>query len=808
MLRNYLTIAFRNLKKYKIFSALNIIGLALGISCVVFIYSFISHELSYENCYPKADRLYRITHTSFEENITRYWAPTAPILLERLSEQMPEVEMFSRFMQASNLSMAYTDSLETIKKFRVFDGFFVDTTVFEMFDLQFVYGDANSALSHTSNMVISESMAHQFFGNDNPLGKTLTIENYQMDFVVSGVMKDIEGNTHLKMNFLLSFTGFREFLYSQGMEGLYNSRGWAGPYNYLLLKEGIDIKSLEEKMPDFIVSYWEGDGTREEILSQHDYPFQPIKSIHLHSKLEQEITPNSDITYVYVFLLVAILILLIAGVNYVNISTAQAMKRVKEMGVRKVVGAYRIQIVFQNLGESFMISIFAGSLAVLIIDILYPFYNVLSGLDYGLSEIFSWNNILLIIGIVMFLGFLSGIYPAFLASRFSIEDNIKGIKKVGSFSNKLRRVLIILQFTISVFLIFNTLVLYNQIKLFNDQDLGFIKENVVSITFGGDMFRALRNDYVAVKEDIKSNPNVLDVSSTSNLPGQRTSVESLTYKGVENDDMPSQRFIRVDEDYLQTMQIELLEGENFFRSADTSLQYLINENSKIVSNIENPIGKTADNMWGASGKVIGIVKNHNFASLHEAIEPLVLEFDPRQMRGTLLVRFTGDKKEILDYLEKKLRDYAPNDIIDYEFITDQWDKLYLTEINAGNTFKAFSLLAIIISCIGLFGLAAFAAELRTKEMGIRKVHGAGLFDIIKIFGQDFLKLVLISTVIALPIAWFVMENWLQSFEYRIHLSWTYFLLSVIAIMTVSILTIMYQMVKVSQANPIDYIKYE
>jgi len=395
-----------------------------------------------------------------------------------------------------------------------------------------------------------------------------------------------------------------------------------------------------------------------------------------------------------------------------------------------------------------------------------------------------------------------------MASRFSIEDNIKGIKKVGSFSNKLRRVLIILQFTISIFLIFSTLVLYQQIKLFNDQDLGFTKDNMVSVTFGGDMFQALRNDYVAVKADIKSNPNILEVSSTSNLPGERTSVESLTYKGVEVDEMPSQRFIRVDEDYLKTMQIELLEGEDFYRSADTSLQYLINENSKIVGGVDEPIGKTADNMWGGSGKVIGIVKNHNFASLHEAIEPLVLEFNPRQIQGGLLVRFAGDNKEIQDYLEQKLREYAPYDIIEFEFVTDHWDSLYTTEINAGNTFKAFSLLAIIISCIGLFGLAAFAAELRTKEMGIRKVHGAGLFDIIKVFSLDFIKLILVSTVIALPIAWYVMENWLQSFEYRIHLSWTYYLYSIVAIMTVSILTIMYQMVKVSRANPVDYIKYE
>jgi len=277
---------------------------------------------------------------------------------------------------------------------------------------------------------------------------------------------------------------------------------------------------------------------------------------------------------------------------------------------------------------------------------------------------------------------------------------------------------------------------------------------------------------------------------------------------MDDMDSPSQRFIRVDEDYLATMQIELLEGEGFKRSADTSLQFLINENSKLVSNIEDPIGRTVFNMWGGAGKVVGIVKNHNFASLHEAIEPLVLEYNPRQINGGLLIRYQGDKKEALEYLEEKLKIYAPTDVLNFIFITDQWDSLYTNETNAGNTFKAFTLLAIIISCIGLFGLSAFTAELRIKEMGIRKVHGAGLIDIMKIFGLDFLKLILISTVIALPLGWIIMENWLQTFHYRISLSWTFFLYSLIAIIGVSFITILYQMIKVSRANPIDYIKYE
>lgn len=808
MIRNYFTIAFRNLKKYKVFSLMNIFGLALGISCVVFIYSFISHELSFDKCYPKAERLYRITHTSVEESITRYWAPTAPILPEMLQAQMPEIECYSRFFTTNELTIILADSLKPLKKFKEDNGFFVDTTVFHMLDIDLLYGDPNTALSNLSGIVISSAMAERFFGDENPLGKMLTIEAYGMDYVITGVMGKREGNTHLNLNFLLSFESFRQFMVGQGMEDLYYARTWAGPYNYILLREGSKIESLEEKMPDFIVSYLTEMGSPEELLERHAYPFQPIKSIHLHSKLEQEISPNSDIRYVYVFFSVALLILLIAGVNYVNITTAQSMRRIKEMGIRKVVGAFRKQIIFQTLGESFLISILAGLLAVLIIDILYPFYNRISGLEYSLSEIFSPNNILLIVIVVISLGLLSGVYPAFLASGFSIEDNMKGIKKVGSFSNHLRKVLIVLQFTISVFLIFSTLVLYQQLRLFNDQDLGFTKENVVAVGFGGGIYRALQNDTPGIKAELKSNPNIISVSGTGRLPGERTSVESLTYEGVQDDDMPSQRFIRVDEDYLECMQIELLEGPGMDRNADSSLQFLINENSKIASGVDDPIGKTVYNMWGGSGKVVGIVRNHNFASLHEAIEPLVLEYNPRRWNGILLIRFIGDQQEAKKYIDETLKKIAPEDILEYELITDQWDKLYTTEINAGNTFKAFTLLALIISCIGLFGLAAFAAELRIKEMGIRKVHGAGLFDIMRIFGRDFLKLILISTVIALPVGWYVMQQWLQGFEYRIELSWIFFVLSILSIFAVSMLTVLYQMIKVSRANPIDYIKYE
>ena len=316
-------------------------------------------------------------------------------------------------------------------------------------------------------------------------------------------------------------------------------------------------------MDDFTVKYFEGYFTDQNILEVQKLIFQPIREIHLHSKLEQEMGPNSDITYVYVFSTVAILILIIGGVNYVNISTAQSMRRVKEIGIRKVIGAGRRQVIIQYFGESFLITIIAAFFAVLFIDILFPFYNRLSGLDYGLVQFFSTSNILLIVVIILIMGFLAGLYPAIMASSFSINDTIQGVKRVGSFSHNLRKGLIVLQFIISVFLIFSTLVLSRQIRLFNEIDLGFTKENVVAIPLGTDLFQSIRNNYEGFKADIKSNPHLIDVSSTSNLPGERTSVEALYYLNFNSDNIPSQRFIRVDADYLKTMKIELFGGRRF-----------------------------------------------------------------------------------------------------------------------------------------------------------------------------------------------------------------------------------------------------
>ncbi len=810
MLRNYFIIALRNLSKYKLFSALNIFGLALGISCVVFIYSFIDYELSFDKCYPKSERIYRVTRVSNEPATTRYWAPTAPLLGPELASYMPEIESYFRIFQIGALNIDVNDSVKSVKKFTELNGYFADPSIIDILDLEFVQGDRKSAMNELQVIVISESMAKRFFPEGDAMGKTVRINDYDGDYLITGIMKDITDNSHLKLNFLIPMELFRQFLIEAGREGLYNSRSWAGPYNYILLKDNVDVKSVESKMTDFMLKYYEGHGTADEILATNQLPLQPIESIHLHSKLEQEIGPNSDVTYVYVFLSVAILILLIGGVNYVNISTAQSMRRVKEIGVRKVIGAHRGQIIRQYFGETLLITSMAGVLAVLIIDLLYPYFNEYSGLEYGLSQFFSIENIILIFIIVFGVGLLAGIYPALLASGFSIEDNIKGAKKVGSFSQQLRKMLVVLQFAISIFLIFSTLSIFKQLRYFNDIDLGFTKENVFSVFTSPDLLRSIRKDYKAYKSDIKSNPNILNISTTTNLPGERTSVETLNIEGYshEGGEMPNMRFIRTDADYLKTMKIDLLEGDDFRFNGDSTTQFLINESCKIAIGMENPIGSYAINIWGVRGRIVGLIKDFNFASLHESIEPLVIEYNPPGLARNLLYRYNGDGKDALEYVEQKLKEYDPGHIFNYKIITDQWDGLYSTEIKAGDTFRAFTFLAIIISCIGLFGLAAFTAESRTKEMGIRKIHGAGLLAITKAFGSTFLKLILIAAVCAVPAAWLVVERWLADFEYQTEVSWLFILYSLIIIIGISFLTILYQVIKVYRANPIDHIRAE
>ncbi len=810
MLKNYFIIAFRNLSKYRLFSALNIFGLALGITCVVFIYSFISYELSFEKCYPKAERLYRVTHTSIESTTTRFWAPTAPRVGPSLKEYMPEIESYGRVYQINALTFTVNDSISSkLKKFTELNGFYADPSMLEMFDFEFIAGDSKNALNELQNVVISESMAEKYYPQKVALGKTIYIDNYQQEFVITGVVKDNNETTHLKMNYLIPMELLRKFIIDGGREDLYNALGWAGPYNYILLKENADIDALEAKIPDWTVSYWEGNGTPEEILEQHKYPLQPIKKIHLHSKLEQEIGPNSDVTYVYVFATVAILILLIGGVNFVNISTAQSMRRIKEIGIRKVVGAYRTQIIKQYFSESMLITLLSGILAVLLIDLLYPYFNRFSGLEYNVAQFFSLENIWLIIGVVIVLGVLAGLYPALLASGFTIDDNIKGAKKVGSFSHQLRKMLVILQFAISVFLIFSTLVIFKQLKYFNEVDLGFTKENVVAIPNSPNLNRAMRKDYMAFKAEIQSNPKIIDISSTSNLPGERTSVEILNVQGHEIEGgTPSLRFIRTDENYLQTMKIDLLEGGGFRYNADTLPQFIINKGCQVILQLENPVGLTATNLWGRSGRIVGVMDDFNFASLHETIEPLVIEYNSPGVNGRNLYRFKGDPKEVITYLESKLVEYDPSFSMYYEYLTDTWNNLYETENKAGDTFSAFTLLAIIISCIGLFGLSAITAESRMKEMGIRKIHGASLLDITKAFGSSFLKLILIASVVAIPASWYIIERWLQDFEYQIDLSWLFILYTLLIILSISFLTILYQVIKVHRANPIDYIRAE
>lgn len=809
MIRNYFIVAFRIFKKYKIFSVLNIFGLALGISCIVFIYSFISYELSFEDCYPKSDRIYRVIQTSISPSTTRYWAPTAPLIGPSMKDNIPEIEAFGRIYQIMSMTFTVNDTVNGIRKYHERYGFYADTSILKIFDLPFIEGDPNTALNELQSIVISESMAKKFYPNESSIGKSIYVDAYQKAFIISGVIGDFAETTHLKMNFLISFEYFHQFLINIGREGLYNSRGWAGPYNYILLKENVDISSLEAKIPDWTVSYWEGNGTPEEILERNHYPLQPIKKIHLNSKLEQEIESNSDITYVYVFATVAILILLIGGVNFVNISTAQSMRRIKEIGIRKVVGAYRSQIIRQYFGESILMTVLAGILAILLIDLLYPYFNRFSGLDFELRHFFSLKNIGLILSVVFGLGILAGIYPALLASSFNIEDNIKGTKKVGSFSHQLRKILVILQFAISIFLIFSTIAIFKQLNYFNNAEIGFTKENVISVPTSADLSRAIRNDYNAFKADIKSNPGIIDISSASNLPGERTSVE---YLRVENYDpeggMPDMRFIRTDADYLKTMKIDLVEGEDLRYTVDTLPQFLINIQCKNEMGLEDPIGRYAINFWGRRGRIVGVMDDYNFASLHESVEPLVIEYNSPGISGRLLFRYTGNTDKVVSYLEAKLKEYDPNHIFYSELLTDTWNNLYETEIKAGDTFSAFTLLAIIISCIGLFGMSAIIAESRMKEMGIRKIHGAGILDISRAFGSSFLKLILISSVIAIPIAWFVIERWLQDFEYQINLSVMYVVYSIGLIIIISFLTILYQIIKVYRSNPVDYIKYE
>ena len=798
MFRNYLRVTLNNLKKHKSFSLINILGLAIGLACVILITSYVFHELSYDKYHEKADRIYRLRSDLKISGEHLDIPKTSPPMAQYLVENYPEVLNAVRFIPISRMPVRYQNRL-----FSEDHIFFADNSVFDIFTFPFSAGDSETALKTANSAVLTEALAEKYFGSDDPIGKVLNINN-EYDFTITGVLKNIPKNSHFVFDMLCSFETLAQTESGQ-------MRNWLSInyYTYILLQDGSDFKLLEQKLPEMIEK--NVGGLLKAIKGEMAVYLQPLTSIHLHSNLMQELSGNSSIVYIYIFVAIAVFILAIACINFMNLSTARSANRAKEVGLRKVMGANRSAIINQFLGESIFFCLISLVLALVLVELSLPFFKSLSGIDLNIGYLeHSWI-IPVLIGLAVMTGVIAGVYPAFFLSSFHPVWVIKGIFKAGAGSIRFRSVLVVFQFFISVFLIIVTIGIFNQLHFMKNKRLGFNKEQIIVISISDE---STLDSLQPLKEELKKNDSILSVSASSHIPGQTTYVNPFIPEGFSLQDMQYMGELYVDQDFLQTLGIELAEGRNFSPDLQTDTQnsVIINETAAYKFGWKDPIGKTIGDV-SASGTikektVIGVVKDFHIESLHKKVIPLYIGYTTHAL-NVLAVRIKPERiSETISFIEKKMDQFDPNRPFDYSFLDDSFDSQYRSEEQLSRVFSYFTILAIFIACLGLLGLASYAAEQKTKEIGIRKVLGASVPDIMILLSTQFAKWILIANFLAWPIAYYSLYKWLQGFAYRINITFAAFILSALISFGIALFTILYQTTRAAAADPIRSLRYE
>ncbi len=807
MIKNYLKIALRNLLKNKAFTFINLTGLAVGIASFILIILYVQDELSYDKFHENYDRIYRLRLSgkvaNNEFNMAVSCAPLAPALISDL----PEVESAARMKNYGFPVFRYDE-----KAFSEENCFWVDSTFFDIFTVRFLQGDPKS-LKDPSSIVITESMAKKYFGNEDPIGKLINSDK-RKDYKVTGVIADFPHNSHFHPDFLLSLYSYEE----------YQNTSWLGNnfYTYALLKKGVSEKEFESKIKELVKKYvgpqiQQALGISYEQLVQrsdnYEYLLQPLSSIHLQSHLEHEIEPNSDITYVYIFSSVALAILLIACINFMNLSTARSAGRAKEVGIRKTLGSDRFQLIKQFLSESILLSFLSIIFALIFVKLLIPTFNNVSGKHLDLTYFDNFTTIPLILLLGILVGFVAGIYPAFFLSSFIPTKVLKENSRSKGSKSWLRSGLVVFQFAVSVILFIGTVVVYNQLDFIQNKKLGFDKEHVIIIEKTDD----LKDQIKTLKLQLLENPDIASVSNMGTIPGKAYGSNAVRAESSPPDETHILWITAADYDFKKTFRIEMAAGRYFQRDRITdSTGIVINETAVKVLGIEgDPIGQNIVALGGRPEQnnkvpIIGVMKDFHFESLHSEIRPLGIYNAQDQFRGryTAVRIGTDDVRGALKFMENKWRNLASDQAFEYVFLDEEVGKLYSSEKRTGEIFTTFSILAIFIACLGLFGLAAYTAEQRTKEIGIRKAMGASIGSIVFLLTKEFTKWVLIATLIAWPLAFFMMNSWLEDFYYRIELDYAVFIWAGLSALFIALITVSYQALKAALVNPIKSLRYE
>jgi putative ABC transport system permease protein len=794
MIKNYFKIALRNLWKHKAFSIINITGLSIGITACFFIFMYVGFELSYDNMHSKADRIYRLVTDIKTPTETINTGVTAWPFAPNIKNDFPAVESFVRISGGSFLVRKGN------VKFQEERSAFADSTFFKVFDFKLVKGDPKTALSEIATIVFSESAAKKYFGNTDPMGQTVLITGDAIPAKVTGIMKDIPENSQIKADMLISMVSLTQ----KFNKGLDNQWGNFGASSYLLLKPGTNPKTLEAQLPAFL----ERRNGAEEKKQQMFFKLllEPLKTVYLYSKRNGQ--ESGSITNVYVFGIVAIFILLIACVNFVNLTTARSVERAKEVGIRKVVGAERSQLASQFIGESVVLCLIAFLLTIVLSVLFLPLFNQLAGKTISAGIFSNWYYVTLLFITSVGIGLIAGLYPALVLSAFLPVSVLKGRFSSGTKGNALRKTLVIAQFTISIALIIGTIIVYTQMSFMQNRDLGFTKDQMLILDTNGDPAGN------ALKEAIATIPSVKSTANSSSVPGGGN---PGAYSEIENKkgdlQIANLDLYFVDWDYVNQFKIKLVAGRAFSRGfgTDTAQAMLLNEAAVKLFGYSSPqqaVGRRFK-QWGREGKIVGVMKDFHFRSLQEVIKPLSMRIELKNL-GLISVKISSQNTPAtLAAIESKWKTFIPNRPFSYYFLDEFFDRQYRAEQRFGKLFLNFAVLAIFISCLGLLGLASYSTLQRTREIGIRKVLGATVPGIVNLLSKDFLILVAISFLVASPLAGIFMNYyWLKGFAYRIDESWWIFAIAGILALVIALGTISFQAIRAATSNPVKSLRSE
>lgn len=803
MISNYFKIAFRGLLRNKTFSVINILGLAVGIASCILILLYVQYEFSFDKFNKNYSQIYRVTQNLKWSGKKMEIAITPAKLGPALKENFPEVTGYERIydLNFQREVVRYKNEAYYTREFIFADGGF-----FNFFGYHLIEGSASQALLDPFSVVITQSMARKYFGHADPIGKTvqLAIWNQTFDFTITGVAEDAPSNSSLQYEFIASFSTFYQGWW-KNWSGV-DYWGSSNFYTYVLLNGKKNARTLDLKLPGFLNGL---PGYREETGDmQASLFFQPLRDIHLYSHREFDLPSDVNVGTLYILSAIALFVLLIACVNFMNLSTARYMKRAKEIGVRKVMGAARSQLVRQFLCESIIISLVATAVAIMFVEILLPLTRNLTGTELDLSFLGGITAPVALILIVIFTGLLAGLYPALFLSSFHPTSILKNSVGPSGGNSLIRKGLVVFQFTISIGLIISALLVEKQLSYVQNFHIGFDKDNMVVVPLFAPLFKEdAVNRFGVYRSEIESNPNVLAVTGASEYPGNMIMRTTLEITGKESRKIWT-NIVAVDSNYLETLDVSMASGSAFSQS-HTRGGLIINRSAQRELGLANPIGKELVTGWnGVRGPIIGVARDFNFESLLSKSSPLAMVVDPEQFRYLICRIAPRDYASTLKFLEVKWKKIYPGTPFDYSFLNTDLNKLYVSEAKFGSMINIFSGLAVIIACLGLFGLSSFSVEERTKEIGIRKVLGASVPGIVRLLSKEFLGVVLLANVIAWPVAYYFMRRWLQVFAYRTDMSiWIFISAGGIALL-VAAATVSMRTIKAATANPIRCLRYE